>query len=102
MGRFALRSWLHQHGLQALSAHLQRPRTTVPDLAAIVAEKRLLGQPAPTPPTGCGSGTSPICRWCYLATWPDTCPRRVVGWHLAEQMPTELVLLALEQALTLR
>jgi transposase InsO family protein len=25
-----------------------------------------------------------------------------VGWHLAAQMPTELVLLALEQALTLR
>jgi len=41
-------------------------------------------------------------RWCYLATWRDACSRRVVGWHLAAQMPTELVLLALEQALTLR
>ena len=41
-------------------------------------------------------------RWCYLATWRDTCSRRVVGWQLAAQMPTELVLLALEQALTLR
>ena len=40
-------------------------------------------------------------RWCYLATWRDTCSRRVVGWHLAAQMPTELVLLALAQALTL-
>jgi len=41
-------------------------------------------------------------RWCYLATWRDTCSRRVVGWHLDQQMPTELVLKALEQALTLR
>ena len=41
-------------------------------------------------------------RWCYLATWRDACSRRVVGWYLAAQMPTELVLLALEQALTLR
>ena len=41
-------------------------------------------------------------RWCYLATWRDTCSRRVVGWHLTAQMPTELVLLALAQALTLR
>ena len=41
-------------------------------------------------------------RWCYLATWHDTCSRRVVGWHLAAQMPTELVLLTLAQALTLR
>ena len=40
--------------------------------------------------------------WCYLATWRDACSRRVVGWHLAAQMPTELVLTALEQALTLR
>ena len=37
-----------------------------------------------------------------LATWRDTCFRRVVGWHLAAKMPTELVLKALEQALTLR
>ena len=35
-------------------------------------------------------------RWCYLATWRDACSRRVVGWHLAAQMPTELVLTALE------
>jgi putative transposase len=41
-------------------------------------------------------------RWCYLATWRDTCLRCVVGWHLAAQMLTELVFYALEQALTLR
>ena len=41
-------------------------------------------------------------RWCYLATWRDACSRRVVGGHLAAQMPTELVLHALEQILTLR
>jgi len=41
-------------------------------------------------------------RWCYLATWRDACSRRVVGGHLAAQMPTELVLHAPAQALTLR
>jgi len=41
-------------------------------------------------------------RWCYRATWRDACSRRVVGWHLTTQMPTRLVLHALEQALTLR
>ena len=40
--------------------------------------------------------------WCYLATWRDARSRRVVGWHPTAQMPTELVLLALEPALTLR
>ena len=107
VGRYALRSWLHRQDLRALSTRPQRPRTTVADPAAIVAENRLLGQPAPIAPDQVWVGDItylPLVggRWCYLATWRDTCSRRVVGWHLAAQMPTELVLLALEQALTLR
>ena len=107
VGRYALRSWLHRHNLRALSTRPQRPRTTVADPAAVVAENRLLGQPAPTAPNQVWVGDItylPLVggRWCYLATWRDACSRRVVGWHLAAQMPTELVLHALEQALTLR
>ena len=107
VGRYALRSWLHRHGLRALSTRPHRPRTTVADPAAVVAENRLLGQPAPTAPDRVWVGDItylPLLggRWCYLAIWRDTCSRRVVGWHLAAQMPTELVLTALEQALTLR
>jgi len=41
-------------------------------------------------------------RWYYLAIWCDTYSRRVVGWHRDQQMPTELVLTALEKALTMR
>ena len=107
VGRYALRSWLHRQDLRALSTRPQRPRTTVADPAAIVAENRLLGQPAPIAPDQVWVGDItylPLVgrRWCYLATWRDAYSRRVVGWHLAAQMPTELVLLALEQALTLR
>ena len=107
MGRYALRSWLHRKGLRALSTCPHCPRTTVADPAAVVAENRLLGQPAPTAPDQVWVGDItylPLVggRWCYLATWRDACSRRVVGWHLAAQMPTELVLHALEQALTLR
>ncbi len=107
VGRYALRSWLHRAGLCALSTRPHRPRTTVADPAAVVAENRLLGQPVPTAPNQVWVGDItylPLLggRWCYLATWRDACSRRVVGWHLAAQMPTELVLTALEQALTLR
>ena len=107
VGRYALRSWLHQHDLRALSTRPQRPRTTVAEPAAIVAENRLLGQPGPTAPNPVWVWDItylPLVdeRWCYLATCGDACSRRVVSWHLAAQMPTELVLLALEQALTLR
>ena len=107
VGHYALRSWLHRQGLRALSTRPQRPRTTVADPAAVVAENRLLDQPAPTAPDRVWVGDItylPLLggRWCYLATWRDACSRRVVGWHLAAQMPTERVLTALEQALTPR
>ena len=107
VGRYALRSWLRRRGLHALSTRPQRPRTTVADPAAVVAENLLLGQPAPTALNQVWVGDItylPLVggRWCYLATWRDTCSRRVVGWHLDQHMPTELVLTALEQALTLR
>jgi transposase InsO family protein len=104
VGRYALRSWLHRRDLRALST---RPRTTVADPAAFVAENLLLGQSAPTAPNQVWVGDItylPLVggRWCYLATWRDTCSRRVVGWYLDTHMPTELAFTALEQALTLR
>lgn len=107
VGRYALRTWLRRCGLRALSTRPQRPRTTVADPAAVVAENLLLGQPMPTAPNQVWVGDItylPLVggRWCYLATWRDTYSRRVVGWHLDQHMPTELVLRALEQALTLR
>jgi putative transposase len=39
VGRYALRSGLRRHGLRALSIRPQRPRTTLADPKAIVAEK---------------------------------------------------------------
>ena len=107
VGRYALRSWLRASGQWALSTRPQRPRTMQADPAAVVAENRLLGQPAPTRSNQVWVGDItylPLVggRWCYLATWRAACSRRVVGGHLAAHMPTELVLLALEQALTLR
>ncbi|AMR25520.1 hypothetical protein A0257_22790 (plasmid) [Hymenobacter psoromatis] len=93
VGRYALRTWLHRNGLRALSTRPHRPRTTVADPAAVVAENRLLSQLAPTAPDQVWVGDItylPLVggHWCYLATWRDTCSRRVVGWHLAAQMPT--------------
>jgi transposase InsO family protein len=40
--------------------------------------------------------------WCYLAVVIDLFSRRVVGWAVAEHMRTELVLEALQRAITLR
>jgi putative transposase len=85
----------------------QRPRTTVADSAAVVAENLLLNQPAPLAPNQVWVGDItylPLIggRWCYLATWRDTYSQRVVGWHLDQYMRTELVIISLEQAIILR
>jgi len=73
VGRYALRSWLHRHGLRALNTRMHRLRTVVADPAAVVAENRLLGQPAPTAPDRVWVGDItylPLLGgyWCYLAT----------------------------------
>ena len=107
VGRYALRTWLRRHGLRALITRPQRPRTTVADPATVIAENLLLGQPVPPcAQSGVGGGITylPLVggRWCYLAMWRAICSRRVVGWHLDTHMSTELVLIALAQALTLR
>ena len=73
MGRYALRSWLYWHRLQALSTRPQRPRTTMADPAAMVAENRLLGQPTPTALDQVWMGGITCLslvggHWCYLTT----------------------------------
>jgi putative transposase len=40
--------------------------------------------------------------WCYLATVIDLYSRRVVGWAIADNMKAQLVVKALQRAITLR
>jgi putative transposase len=50
VGCYALRTWLRRRSLRVLSTRPQHPRTTVADLAAVVAENLSLSQHAPTTP----------------------------------------------------
>ena len=50
MGRYALSSWLRASGQSALSTRPQRSRITQANPEVVVAENRLMNQPAPTRP----------------------------------------------------
>ena len=100
VGRHALRTGLHRKGLRALSTRPPRPRTTVVDSAAVVAENRLLGRPAPigsgwvvpgraiscTCPWWAGAsatwlpGTTPAHAGSWAVTWPRRCPPNSCCW----------------------
>lgn len=107
VGRYALRTWLKAKDLRALSTRPRRPHTTQADPTHTVSENLLLDRPAPTAPDQVWVGDItylPLAggHWCYLATWRDAFSRRVVDWHLDDQMPAELVITALQRALAVR
>ena len=57
---------------------------------------RLLGQPAPTPPTRVWVGDiTHLPRqdggWLYLAVWLDRYSRKVIGWDVCETTPEDQV-----------
>ena len=38
--------------------------------------------------------------WCYLAMWQDKVTRRIIGWSLSDSMTAELVISALQKAIS--
>lgn len=96
---------MRSHGI--VGRHLRRTRrTTIADVAAPpVPDLVLRNFTAPAVNTKwCGDITYiPVgSSWMYPATVIDICPRRVVGWSIADHMRTELVTDALEMAVSAR
>ncbi|WP_156109442.1 IS3 family transposase [Hymenobacter sp. APR13] len=98
---------LKAHGLRAQQPCSFVPRTTETDPAVRAAPNRLLGQPAPTAPNRVWVGDITYLPrqgggWLYLAVWLARCLRKIVGWHVRETMPEDLVSEALRRALVVR
>jgi len=85
--RFTPRTTDSRHGLRA-SPNLLRERGLRPDRPRQV----LVGDITYLPLAG--------GEWAYLATWLDLYSRKVLGWRVAETMTAELVIGALQAALT--
>ena len=108
-GRKRVARLMRQAGLAGCHRGGRRPRTTTPDRQAAPAPDRVERQFAPDQigapnklwvadityvPTDEG--------WLYLATVLDAFSRRCIGWAMADHLRTELVLDAIEFAITRR
>ena len=97
-----VRRIMEERGLRAI-----QPKTYVPKTSDGRADKPspnlLLEKPLPAQPDKVWAGditSIPTADgWRYLAVIIDLCSPRIVGWALADHLPTELVTDALQQAL---
>lgn len=100
-----VRRLMAQRGLKALQARHYLPRTS-DGRADKPSDNLLLNEPLPSKPNEVWTGdiTFIACSggWLYLAVVLDLYSRKIVGWALADNLRTPLVMAALQQALRSR
>jgi len=97
---------MQRHGVRAQKRKGFVPRTTDSDHDHPIAPNRLAERPAPSGPNQVWvSDLTYVLTaqgWLYLALVMDLWSRRIVGWAMADHLRSELVLAALEMAVTHR
>jgi transposase InsO family protein len=104
VGRKRVARLMRDHGLQGIHRR-RRQGTTRRDPQASPAPDLVERSLTPAGPDRCGWPTSPSSapvRAGYLAVILDAFSRRVVGWSMADHLGTELVLDALDMAISQR
>ncbi|MEN3939848.1 IS3 family transposase [Prosthecobacter sp. SYSU 5D2] len=100
-----MRRLMQEQGLIALQPRTYTPQTS-DGCADLPSPNLLLDKPMPERPNEGWAGdiTFIPCgeKWLYLAVVIDLCSRRIMGWSLADHMRSELVVEAMQQALTSR
>lgn len=100
-----VRRIMREKGLRAIQPKNFTPKTS--DGKALRPSPNLLyNRPLPELPNQVWTGDITFIPtesgWLYLAVVMDLCSRRILGWNLADNMRSELVLGALNQALSSR
>jgi len=102
-GRYRVRRLMREQNLWAIQPCRFRPRTT--DSINERASPNLLKESAVNEPKAALVGDItylPLMngKWCYLAAFQDRVSKRVAGWKVADRMTDDLVIAALDKALT--
>lgn len=97
---------MREQGLRGKKKNRRRPRTTDSGHQQPVAPNLLAKRPAPTGPNQCWLTDITYLQtaegWLYLAAILDLWSRRIVGWACGPTLHADLVLAALQDALSRR
>lgn len=102
--RYKVRKVLTEHGLKAIQPRSFVPRTTDSRHPYPISPNLLLEREAPQKPDEVWVGDItyiPLAGggFLYLTVWMDLYSRRIIGWHLDDNMKEELIIAAFKKAL---
>jgi len=98
---------LRSNGLKAIQPRSFVPKTTDSRHTYAISPNLILDKALPQDPNKVWVGDItyiPLAggNWCYLSAWMDLYSRRIIGWHLDDNMKEELNCLSLSKALISR
>ena len=99
-----MRKALNKHGLKAIQPRSFVPKTTDSRHPYPISPNLLLERALPSRPDQVWVGDItyiPLCSgdYAYLAVWMDLYSRKIIGWHLDDNMKEELIIRAFKKAL---
>lgn len=106
-GVYKVRKVLKEHGLKAIQPRSFIPKTTDSRHPYVINPNLLLEQALPHRPDEVWVGDItyiPLAggSYGYLAVWMDLYSRKIIGWHLDDNMKEELIIAAFKRALMSR
>lgn len=107
VSRYKAAKVLSKYGLKAIQPRSFVPRTTDSRHPYAISPNLLLDRKLPQKPNEVWVGDItyiPLTegRWAYLSLWMDLYSRKIVGWHLADNMQEGLIVAAFKKALQSR
>ena len=107
VSRYKAGKVLHKYGLKAIQPRSFVPKTTDSRHAYKISPNLLLNRTMPHGPNEVWVGDItyiPLAggKWCYMSAWMDLYSRRIIGWHLDDNMQETLITAAFKKALRKR
>lgn len=103
VSRYKAGKVLRKYGLKAIQPRSFVPKTTDSRHAYKISPNLLLNRAMPQKPNEVWVGDItyiPLAggRWCFLSVWMDLFSRRIIGWHLDDNMQEALITAAFKKA----